>query len=121
MNDIDLSKLDSLSRCFLAEVQKSFPDQNLEIKLTDRLEVVLKAKSPEFGNIHVWLDGDEVTVGIGDFYHTHFETYLDNTVPKDEAESMAVSESINFIKRKERGQPDKERGQPDNRKGKGSA
>ena len=98
MTQIDQSKLDSLSRRFLTEVREAFPDRCLDIKVTDRLKVVFPAEHPDVGEIHVWLDREEVTVGIGHFYHTHFETYLDESLPKDDAEAQAVAEAIAFIR-----------------------
>ncbi len=97
MNKIDPSKLDSLSQRFLAELNWFFPETDLDITYTDRLEVVFPAKHPDVGEIHVSLDGDEITVGIGTFYHAHFETYLDDTMPKEEAEAQAVSDALRFI------------------------
>jgi hypothetical protein len=92
------SSLDQLSRLLLDAMEAFFPREAWEATFTDRLEVVISAADPRFGDIHVWLDGDEVTVGIGEYFHTHFETYLDDSVSKSEADRKAATEAIEFIR-----------------------
>ena len=48
--------------------------------------------------ISVWFDGDEYTVGIGELFHTHFETYLRDDMQEEERRREAASEAVAFIK-----------------------
>lgn len=98
MNEIDRTKLDSLSARFLVEVTREFPNQDFDVRFTDRLEVVFPACHPAVGDIHVWLDGNEVTVGIGLLYHTHFEADLEGEMSNGEAETHAVADALAFIR-----------------------
>ncbi len=41
---------------------------------------------------------DEVTVEIGELFHSHFETCLDDNLTKQEAEEQAITSAIEFIK-----------------------
>lgn len=66
---------DSLSRIFLADLESYIPDCHKFIVESDRLELIIPAKSQETGKLHIWLDGDEITIGIGQYFHTHFDTY----------------------------------------------
>ena len=91
------TSLDGLSQLFLHELEGTFPSEEWEATFTDRLEVVIPATDARFGEIHVWLDADEVTVGIGQFFHTHFETYLDDSLSKSEANRQAATGAIEFI------------------------
>jgi hypothetical protein len=96
MRHADLTDVDSLSRKFLAELELR-PDLGAaQVSRTGRVEVVFPAQHPEVGNIHVWLD-DEVTVGIGEHFHTHFEAYLDSSMPREEGEVQAVKNALAFI------------------------
>lgn len=52
MNEIDQSKLDSLSVRFLEGVTQAFPDQELDVRFTDRLEVIFPAQHTDVGDIH---------------------------------------------------------------------
>src|SRR5262249_14426951 len=61
-------------------------------EFTDRLVVTIPARNAEVGDITVWLDGDEVTVGIGKLHHCHFEVY-NQTPPTLDAREQAAAES----------------------------
>ncbi|MCD4693702.1 MAG: hypothetical protein K8R79_12365 [Calditrichales bacterium] len=91
-------KLDNLSNLFLDRFEKTFKGSSYSLEFTDRLEVSIPSKDPRFGDIHIWLDGDEVTVGIGELFHTHFETYHDDSLAKQQAEDQATANAIEFIK-----------------------
>ena len=66
---------DSLSKMFLADLESHIPDCRKFIVESDRLELIIPAKSQETGELHIWLDGDEITIGIGQYFHTHFDTF----------------------------------------------
>jgi hypothetical protein len=97
MKHPNLGEIDSLSERFLTELSLRSELGPSRVSKTDRVEVVFPAKDPEVGNIHVWLDGDEVTVGIGESFHTHFESYLDSSVSKEEGEFEAIRSALDFI------------------------
>jgi hypothetical protein len=93
----DEARLDSLARKFRAVFQQRLGDMQPREEFTDRLVVTVPALHPETGDIVVWLDGDEVTVGIGEHFHCHFETYLDEGVPQAHREGLATERAVEFI------------------------
>ena len=93
----DEARLDPLAREFRAAFRRQLADKDSYEEFTDRLVVTIPALHPETGSIIVWLDGDEVTVGIGEHFHCHFETYLDETVAPDERNRVAAERAVEFI------------------------
>jgi hypothetical protein len=90
--------LDSLSRAFRDALGERLPAVRRVEHFTDRLIVTIPAQHAETGPITVWLDGDEVTVGIGERFHTHFEAYLDaSDLPQAERERRAAAQAAGFI------------------------
>ena len=93
----DEARLDSLAREFRTVFQQRLDNVRPREEFTDRLVVTVPALHPETGDIVVWLDGDEVTVGIGEHFHCHFETDLDGGVPQADRERLAVERAVEFI------------------------
>ena len=93
----DEARLDSLAQEFRAAFQQRLPQVRPREEFTDRLVVTVTAQHPETGDIIVWLDGDEVTVAIGEHFHCHFETYLDDGVPQHQRERLAAEQAVDFI------------------------
>jgi hypothetical protein len=93
----DEVRLDPLAREFRAAFQRRLADLQVREEFSDRLVVTIPALHPETGNIVVWLDGDEVTVGIGEHFHCHFETYLDEAVTAGERDRVAAEQAVEFV------------------------
>jgi hypothetical protein len=93
----DEGRLDSLAREFRAAFQRRLPHVDACEEFADRLVVTIPALHPETGAIVVWLDGDEVTVGIGKHFHCHFETYLDQGIPEAQRARLAAQRAVDFI------------------------
>lgn len=90
--------LDSLSAAFFQELESIVPDYERFVAFSDRPEVIIPAKHSETDEMHIWLDGDEITLGIGEHFHTHFSTYYFNSDDPIENERQAVREAITFIR-----------------------
>jgi hypothetical protein len=82
---------------FFKELQEVVPDYEQLVKMTDRPELVIPAQHPETGELHVWLDGDEVTVGIGEYFHTHFSIYDYSSDIRRDNEKEAAGKAVRFI------------------------
>jgi hypothetical protein len=78
-------------------MRRRLPGVDASEAFTDRLVVTIPARHLETGAIIVWLDGDEITIGIGEHYHCHFETSLDEGVPQTESERLAAQRAVDFI------------------------
>jgi hypothetical protein len=92
-------RLDCLSREFRAALRHRLPDLKYDEAFTDRLIVTISAQHPETGAITVYLDGDEVTVGVGEHFHTHFEAYFTEQadLTQTELERRAAARAAAFI------------------------
>jgi hypothetical protein len=89
-------RLDSLARQFLNVLRSRTDLGPYQAEFTDRLKVTFPARHPETGNLVVRLDYDEVTVSIGDGFHTHFPTFGED-IPIDQREQAAVEEAVAYI------------------------
>jgi len=93
-----MEALDSLSAVFFQELKSILPDYERFVVFSDRPELVIPAKHPETGELHVWLDDDEITIGIGESFHTHCCTYFFNSDDRSENEREAAREAVAFIR-----------------------
>lgn len=93
----EFMNLDGLSQAFLNAFRSALPNVSHKEGVTDRLEVIIPARSPEVGDIVARLDGDEVTVSIGDYFHCHFSTFMLEGLSPDEAEREAAREAVEYI------------------------
>ena len=95
----DEERLDLLSREFRAELQRRLPNVAVHEEFTDRLIVTIPARHPDTGPIRVRLDRDEITVGVGEYFHCHFETFLDSdaAIPEDQRARVAAERAVDFI------------------------
>jgi len=91
-------KLDSLSQRFLTELGRVVPRDGFRTEFTDRLVVTIPARDPEVGDITVWLGGNEITVGIGQLHHSHFEAYTQTAPTLDEREQAAAESAARYIR-----------------------
>jgi len=98
--DQPAANLNSLSQKFLAELERVVPRESLSTEIADRLLVTIPARNADVGAITVWLDPGEVTVGIGQLHHTHFEVYTQTEVAPtlDEREQRAAESAANYIR-----------------------
>jgi hypothetical protein len=95
--ELSPQNLDSLSHRFLIELERVVPRESFCATFTDRLTVTIPARDVEVGAITVCLDGDEITVVIGELHHCHFDGYS-SEVPSDEQwEQRAAENAAHFI------------------------
>ncbi|HWI62489.1 MAG TPA: hypothetical protein VNT75_11660 [Symbiobacteriaceae bacterium] len=97
LSPADEARLDSLARSFQTAFQNRFADVEYLEEFMDQLIVTIPAKHPETGDVVVWLDADEITVGIGPHFHRHFEAYLQQGMTTEEQEREAVEGALDFI------------------------
>ena len=62
----------------------------------DLLQIVFRGKTEEM-EITVYCDPDEYTVGIGEYYHTHFDIYSSDKESETDKFKDAGEEAIGFI------------------------
>ena len=93
-----IHNLDNLSRKFLCGLKQVFSPDVFRSEFTDRLIVTIPARDTEVGDMTVWLDGVEITVGVGKLYHGHFEVNWESLPTLDEREDATVETAINYIR-----------------------
>jgi hypothetical protein len=91
-------KLDNLSQRFLTELGRVVPYDSFRTEFTDSLIVTIPMRNTEVGDITVWLDGGEVTVGIGKLHHCHFEVSTEREPTLDGPELSAAESAASYIR-----------------------
>ena len=76
LSDAEYDQLDQLSRVFIDGFRTRFPAVTADEQFTDRLEVTVAAAVPEVGPLRIMLDGDEITIFVGDWTHCHFSVFM---------------------------------------------
>lgn len=61
---------------FLVELQSHLPHEDMLRGQPPEVALTIQANNPEPGNIQVWDDGIELTVGIGSMFHCHFDSTM---------------------------------------------
>jgi hypothetical protein len=62
---------DSLSSLLLPRLRSSFPDLTLRVGESPHPVVVIEAVHPDVGDVEIYDDGEELTIGLGNFTHAH--------------------------------------------------
>jgi hypothetical protein len=62
---------DSLSFRLLSRLRSSFPNLTLRVGESPYPVVVIEAIHPDVGNVEIYDDGEELTIGLGNFTHAH--------------------------------------------------
>src|SRR5690348_4721832 len=62
---------DSLSFRLLSRLRTSFPDLTLRVGESPDPVVVVEAIHPDVGNVEIYDNGEELTIGLGNFTHVH--------------------------------------------------
>jgi len=77
------------------KLQKAFPSTPIEY-CSGRVVALISPKYPDFGTIEVLDDGEELTLNLGKFTHSHFNNY-DDGISDDERADRIVDEVIDFL------------------------
>ena len=77
------------------ELKVNFP--NLQFSVNEKEKyITIPAKSNEVGNVTIYDDSHELTVGVGDFTHWHASCYEDSLNEKEKT-NFIVAEVIEFL------------------------
>lgn len=75
--------------------EEMFPEREFEVKNTPNKTIIIKPEYPEFGNVEIIDDGDELTLIAGNFTHGHFSCY--ENLPDEEKEEEIIENTIEFL------------------------
>jgi len=91
--------LKPLPRKLLAAFREAFPDLG-HSEAVDRGTPLLTvpARHPESGDLRLWLQSDEVAIGVGERFHTHVATYLYDFADLGAKEDAVVEEVIDYVR-----------------------
>jgi hypothetical protein len=92
-----VAKLDPLSAAFLAALRSSPLGTLCQESFTDRLQLTIPAKAPSVGDLRISGDGSELTVYLGEHTHSHFALYMFADLPRSEAISGVVSQTLKYL------------------------
>lgn len=77
------------------ELKANYP--NLQFSVSEKEKhITIPAKSNEVGDITIYDDAHELTVGVGNFTHWHASCYEETLSEKEKAD-LIVSEVIDFL------------------------
>jgi hypothetical protein len=91
-----------LAKEFYNRFKKEFKDLDSLLKEFDeRIEIIIPALCKEIGDLFILAENDEITVGIGEYFHCHFDIYNYNfsaEAPKNlEAISCLIDEVFEYL------------------------
>jgi hypothetical protein len=79
----------TLAEILIPRLQQRFPDRGLRIASPPSPCAIFPALYPEFGDVQIYDDGDELTVVAGNFTHGHFSNYDEALSAEQKAEEIA--------------------------------
>ena len=85
-----------ISDTLLPALHERFPDRGLQSGSSPNEVAVFPAAHPEVGNVSIWDDGDEATVGIGEITHGHFNPY-DDSLTSEQIAKRVTEDVIEFL------------------------
>ena len=80
----------------LPALQANFPGRGFQLDDSPNAIGVFPAAHSEVGDVTIWDDGDEATIGIGEITHGHFNPY-DETLTEHEIAQQVTFEVIDFL------------------------
>ena len=97
-SDSQLAAFGILSHGFVEEFRRRFTSGSFSEVFSDRPEIHIPCGSQSVGNLIVYLDGDEVTVEVGELYHTHFSFWHYGSILDEQSVGGTVNASLEFIR-----------------------
>jgi hypothetical protein len=86
-----------ISSHLLSRLAANFPEDSFKVSKEAAPIVVVPAVHPEVGNVEIHDDGNELTVVLGNFTHSHFANYDDGIDDAERAKRIADA-LIDFLK-----------------------
>ena len=84
-----------ISSLLIDQIPTRLPGVSFRAGNTPDAVVVFPAAHPDFGNVEIYDDGDELTVYVGNFTHSHFSNYSDASDAEKAKE--IVDSTISFL------------------------
>ena len=81
----------------IPKLKEHFPNRGLRVENLPEARVIFPCMNPEFGDIEIHDDGDELTVYAGNFTHGHFSNY-DEKLSKEQKAEQIAEDVVEFLK-----------------------
>ena len=81
----------SLASLLLPQLRSRFPAHGLHLDPEGAPFAIFEAAHPEVGNVEIYDDGDELTLVLGNFTHTHFSSYDEGLCEAEQGRRIADS------------------------------
>ena len=88
---------ESLSTEFARQFRAACPDIEFSLGVDGNPQLAIPAQHPEVGGINVWFDGEEITVGVGEFYHLHFDCMKYGPGEQRERDPDGVRQAVEWV------------------------
>ncbi|MAT97095.1 MAG: hypothetical protein CL608_08135 [Anaerolineaceae bacterium] len=84
---------------FLLKLQSRLPNEKLLIGQPPNAALTVSAKNYETGDIQVWNDVVELTIGIGNMFHCHFDptVFVNDNISREKAEQQCIDSAVAFV------------------------
>lgn len=84
-----------LADALTQRLRERFPDMKMVFGAPPEAVVVIPAAHPDVGDIQIFDDGDEFTIIVGNFTHSHISDF--NAQSQQEAEQQSVNNVVGFL------------------------
>ena len=99
LNDEQLAGLSPLGREFRNRFLRELPSVPHSEQITNRYELVIPPAHPSVGELRVWDDGDELTIGLGEHHHWHVPLYMYDDAAEARRPELAAATAVDDIRR----------------------
>lgn len=87
---------DMIREILIPTLETRFPGRDMRLGISPEATVIFPAAHPRVGDVSIWDDGNEATVGIGDITHGHFNPY-DGNLSKSQIAHAVTEMVIDFL------------------------
>ncbi|QUH26361.1 hypothetical protein [Serpentinicella alkaliphila] len=92
-------KLNGFSKEFYNRFKDTFNNINASYEyINNELLIKINAQNESFGSMSIYCSNEEAIVFLGEYFHTHFNVYLDNDDDYQKLRDEVISETLNFVK-----------------------
>ena len=86
----------NIQDALLPELERRFPNRGLRFGMAPDPVAIFPALHESVGDVEIWVDEVEATIGIGKITHSHFNPY-DNSLSKAELACRITEDVVDFL------------------------
>jgi hypothetical protein len=85
-----------ITNLLISKLRTRFPHPNMHVITEPQAEIVIPAVHANIGGIKIYDDGNEITMCIGNFTHTHFANY-EKSLSEAQAVEKISEAAVDFL------------------------